>query len=131
MIDPGEITIAHHGVKGQRWGVKRKGSAVSSSVLNRKLSAQSTARESAWKDKYLQRSSMSTKELKKNVDRLNLENQFKQAVSQASPTRVSAGKKFISSVASKVIAPAAIAVASPYVKKGLESAVKAAITLSK
>lgn len=130
MIDPGEITISHHGVKGQRWGVKRKGSAVSSGLMNKKpkndLSAQSAAREASWQGKYLKRSSMSTRELQANVNRLNLENQFKKAVSEATPAHVSAGKKFINSVAGKVFVKAGTDVATSFAKKGLESALKAA-----
>ena len=90
-------TIEHHGVKGQRWGVRKRVSSIRSSVRNKK-SSDAARSQKKWKSTYANRSKMSTKELQEAVTRLNLENQLAQNISKIPRTRsqkaVSAINKF-------------------------------------
>lgn len=84
--------LMHHGVKGMKWGQRRaKRSTVSgtgprphSSAINylRTRSANKN-RAKQWRSQYNNRGSMSTQDLRRAVNRLNLENQFDAATKQA------------------------------------------------
>lgn len=91
--------IEHHGVKGQRWGVRKRVSSIRSSERNKK-SSDAARSQKKWKSTYANRSKMSTKELQEAVNRLNLENQLAQNISKIPRTRsqkaASAIKKFAS-----------------------------------
>lgn len=87
----GQLVLVQHGIKGQKWGQRR-----------RALKA-SNDRAKEWNKKYINRSSMSTKDLKKNVERLNLENQFHDAVIKSSAASQSAGKKWLTNLGNNSI----------------------------
>ena len=85
-------SIEHHGVKGMKWGQRRSvhASGVNnspkpkSSIGNRiQTHYANKARAQQWRSQYNNRGSMSTDELRRAVNRLNLENQFEAATRQA------------------------------------------------
>lgn len=114
--------LYHHGVKGMKWGVRRTpaqlghttskrkkssggsgvfkkaGQSVSKTIKNRKAAKQQK------KAKQKPLSEMSDEELRRKIQRLQLEQQYR----QLSPKQVSAGQRFISTVGNQVIKPAAI-----------------------
>ena len=73
-------TLEHFGVKGMKWG-RRKAVAKSAKKASKKASEITSAK---WKKKYNYRSSMSDDDLKKNTQRLRLENEFAEQVSRSS-----------------------------------------------
>lgn len=87
----GQLVLVQHGIKGQKWGQRRR--AVKAS----------NERAKQWNKKYVNRSSMSTKDLKKNVERLNLENQFRDAVIKSNSASQSAGKKWLADLGNNIL----------------------------
>lgn len=85
-------SIEHHGVKGMKWGQRR---SVHASGVNNSPKPKSRigayvqtrsankARAKQWRSQYDNRGSMTTEELRRAVNRLNLENQFDTATKQA------------------------------------------------
>lgn len=121
--------ISHHGVKGQRWGVRRAKSNVSKASTNPKtnssakeLSKASTARERSWKTSYKKRGQMSNDQLKKQVDRLRLESEFKRLSSEVNKGQQSAGQKFISDIKANTLAAIVDQVPKATVKFAIDSA---------
>ena len=112
--------IEHHGVKGQRWGVRRRVS-VSGSVKKKISSSDAAASQKKWKKTYANRSKMSTKELQDAVTRLNLENQLAQNISKIPRTRsqraVSAISKFAGTIVQQQAGNFLSNQLSAYVKK--------------
>ena len=85
-------SIEHHGVKGMKWG-QRKATRVTGGTAGSKHKSSigasvqthyaNKARAKQWRSKYNNRGEMSTEELRRAVNRLNLENQFDAATKQA------------------------------------------------
>ena len=103
--DLNSASIEHHGVKGQKWGVRRRVQALvgRSGQVPKSAESASKSREKSWKKVYANRASMSTAELREHVNRLNLENQLKQQVSIASPAKKSAARQIITQVGTTLI----------------------------
>lgn len=103
--DVGSASIEHHGVKGQKWGVRRRVQALvgGSGQVPKSAAAASEAREKSWKKVYANRASMSTPQLREKVNRLTLENQLKQQVSIANPAQKSAARQIITNVGTQLI----------------------------
>lgn len=104
--DVGGASIEHHGVKGQKWGIRRRVQALAaarSGQVPKAAESASKAREKSWKKVYANRSSMSTPQLREKVNRLTLENQLKQQVSIASPAQKSAARQIITNVGTTLI----------------------------
>lgn len=77
----GYTTLQHHGVKGMKWGIRKKIKKASQKRKRRKkLEKQSRKTANDWAYKYADRSKMSTDDLRKSVDRLRLENEFAKQV---------------------------------------------------
>lgn len=98
--------IQHHGVIGQKWGVRRRVQSLIGSNAGRVSRDQqqaSTQREQSWKKVYANRASMSTPQLREKVNRLTLENQLKQQVSIANPAQKSAARQIITNVGTQII----------------------------
>lgn len=112
--------IEHHGVKGQRWGVRKRVSSIRSSTRNNK-SSDAARSQKKWKSTYANRSKMSTKELQEAVNRLNLENQLSQSISRIPRTRsqkaVSAISKFAGNIVSQQVGNFLTNQLNSYIKK--------------
>lgn len=87
----GQLVLVQHGIKGMKWGQRRRAVKASND------------RAKDWNKKYINRSSMSTKDLKKNVERLNLENQFRDAVIKSNAASQSAGKKWLADLGNNIL----------------------------
>lgn len=84
--------LMHHGIKGQKWGVRKATRVAGNGKRPRGQSSISNyfqtknankARAKQWRSQYNNRGEMSTEELRRAVYRLNLENQFDAATKQA------------------------------------------------
>ena len=107
-------TIEHHGIKGQRWGIRRTlaqlghlaktGYKKASSSLKeandkrKKKIAEKKAAAAAAKPKSLQE--MSDAEIRKCIDRMQLEKQYKGLYRELHPKQIAAGEKFMKSAQS-------------------------------
>lgn len=83
--------LMHHGVRGMKWGQRKAkrptGSNPTSSHFSIGARIQTRqankSRAKQWRSQYDNRDSMTTEELRRAVNRLNLENQFDAATKQA------------------------------------------------
>lgn len=112
--------IEHHGVKGQRWGVRTR---IKSALGTKKKSTSPTAKQTQvkWKKTYANRGKMSDKELQAAVNRLNLENQLAQSISRIPRTRsqkaVSTIGKFAGNIVSQQVGSFLTNQINSYIKK--------------
>ena len=93
--------LKHHGVRGMRWGVRKavtSTSSTSSTEAPKKpsLSKESVSREKSWRTQYKKRGQMSNEQLKKEVDRLRLESEFKRLSTEVNKNNQTRGQKLIS-----------------------------------
>lgn len=80
--------IEHHGVKGQKWGVRKAvKNGVASAKKSHELNTQSRQREKSWTTTYKKRGSMSTTDLKRAVERLRLENELNRLATEATASQ--------------------------------------------
>lgn len=80
--------IEHHGVKGQKWGVRKAvKNSVASAKKSHELNTQSRQREKSWTTTYKKRGSMSTTDLKRAVERLRLENELNRLATEATASQ--------------------------------------------
>lgn len=84
--------LMHHGVKGMKWGQHKVTRVAGGSTGSKHRSSigvsvqthyANKARAKQWRSQYNNRGKMSTEELRRAVNRLNLENQFDVATKQA------------------------------------------------
>lgn len=126
----GENVLAHYGIRGMKWGVRRyqnKDGSLTAAGKKRYSgdggnagTTKSTTSSSSGRKKV---SEMTDDELNRAVRRLQLEQQYR----QLNPERVSAGQKFVNKVAKDVIIPAATTVARNAVQKVMQDAVSKAL----
>lgn len=109
--------LLHYGILGMKWGVRR-----TPEQLRRargELKSESSSKQTSSK-KSRSLSDLSDDELKKKVQRLQLEEQYK----RLNPERVSAGKKFAKKILNDVVVPAATEVGKNMVREMLNDAAK-------
>lgn len=111
----GQLVLVQHGMKGMKWGQRRRAAKASNE------------RAKQWNKKYVNRSSMSTKDLKKNVERLSLENQFRDAVIKSNSTSQSAGKKWLADLGNSILKTQLNNLATSSVNTAIETAKKQAL----
>lgn len=106
--------LYHHGVKGQKWGVRRyqnhdgsliksgkKHSAKVSNFLSKykeKTAAKKFAKKASKTPTSIEIGKLTDDELKKRIDRMDLEIKYKSKYSELHPAKVSAGRKFLKSM---------------------------------
>ena len=125
--------LEHYGTKGMKWGIRKKsgkGSAKSGQKGKAKQ-AESEKRTSTKKYKKSAARKLSDERLKKRVNRLNMERQYKDLVSKQKPkSKVSRGAKTVGNmianagakaVRKQVVEP----IVSDLVKKGIGNRVQA------
>lgn len=143
-------TLEHHGVKGQKWGIRRyqnkDGSLTAAgkkraaklkeeyaSLTGKRMVRSKTSSTSSkkpeekteeTKPKTKNVKEMSDAELQATVNRLNLEQRY----SQLNPKQVSAGKKFADHVFKQVLVPVATDVAKNALRDYTTNALKKAAT---
>lgn len=127
--------LAHHGVKGQKWGVRRyqnKDGSLNQSgqkkaqkmkerytkLTGKQLRRNPSQKSTTQKSKQKSISEMSDDEIRSRINRIKLEKELR----SLSPKQVSKGRAFVDKVAKDIIAPAATDVAKQVVKSKLTDA---------
>lgn len=104
-----DMVLAHHGIKGQKWGVRRYQNEDGT------LTAAGKRRDRANRDT----DTMSDTELKSEVQRMNLEKQYKKLSKElVDPTRLESTKKVVDSMSEFTRKAQQIGQDSPGQKKG-------------
>ncbi len=145
-----ETTLQHWGIKGMKWGVRRyqnkdgtltalgrkREREMSDKLKSAKKENEALKKENESLKKTVQAtrpkatSEMSDAELRERVNRLNMEQQYKQYVSNLYPETKSKGERFVNKVLNDVIIPAAVEVGKNTVKNMMTAAVKSALEAS-
>lgn len=127
-------TIEHHGVKGQKWGIRRfqnKDGSLTAAGKKRSSSGQKSAQKknkqapkkaSVSSSSRQSSSEMDYDDLKRAVDRLKLEKDYKTLYSELHPKQVSTGKKIAEAFVSKILAPSLEEIGKEMTKKAIRSA---------
>lgn len=120
--------LEHHGVRGMRWGVRKavtSTSSTSSTEAPKKpsLSKASVSREKSWRTQYKKRGQMSNEQLKKEVDRLRLESEFKRLSTEVNKNNQTRGQKLISQFKDNTINEIASQVPQALVKAAVSQAI--------
>ena len=126
-----EPKLVHSGIKGMKWGVrryqnsdgsltpegrKRYGSgAEKRHIFSKKKTVAKTKSTKAKSSSEKSYKEMSDDELRKAINRLQLEKQYR----ELTPKQTSAGRRFMKSVMNDVVAPAAKNVGKAYLEKQL------------
>lgn len=79
-VDSSSDFIEHFGVKGMKWGFRKRRNARASARRRAKNSAKTHAK---WKKKYQNRSSMTDKDIRRATERLRLENDFAEQIKRS------------------------------------------------
>lgn len=107
-------TLNHHGIKGQKWGVRRTAAQLGHKVesgfrraglslknMNEKRKKNSLSKKTASEgSKKKSVHEMSESELREKINRMNLEKQYKSLYKELHPKQVSMGEKFVKSAGS-------------------------------
>ena len=117
--------LQHHGIKGQKWGVRRfqnkDGSLTLAGRKRQKQNNNGAIHEDHSKSHDTKSvKSMSDKELRDRINRLNMERQY----AQLTATEKSIGRKIVSEVLLNVGKELAKEYLKNYAKKGIEEALK-------
>ena len=108
--------LTHHGVKGMKWGVRRKRPRVDDDADAHEDSRRARDGKSA--------KSLSDAELRNRINRIQMEKQY----AQLTASEKSAGRKFITDVLSQAAKETAKNYAAQYMKKGIDALIKKAAT---
>lgn len=114
---PRDDELYHHGVKGQKWGIRRyqnhdgsliksgkKHSAKVSNFLSKykeKTAAKKFAKKASNAPTSKEISKMSDDELRRRLNRINMEESYKNALARQNPKRTSKAVKFLSDMSDK------------------------------
>lgn len=117
--------LQHHGIKGQKWGVRRyqnkDGSLTAAGRKRQRQNDDGPVHEDHSKSHNTKSvKSMSDKELRDRINRLNMERQY----AQLTATEKSMGRKIVTEVLLNVGKELAKEYLKNYAKKGIEEALK-------
>ena len=104
--------LQHHGILGQRWGVRR----TESQLARGSKGGSSLKRASTKETEKSKVKSMSDAELRQKINRIQMERQY----SQLSKKDISAGQKFVSDVLMTAAKQTATNYVSKYMTKGID-----------
>lgn len=142
-----ESTLQHWGIKGMKWGVRRyqnkdgtltalgrkREREMNEKLKSNKKEIAALKKENETLKKNVQESrpraatEMTDAELNARVNRLNLEQRYKQLMNDLHPETKSRGQKFVDKLIGEVIVPAAVDVGKNTVKTLMNNAVKSAL----
>lgn len=118
--------LAHHGIKGMKWGVRRtpeqlghkikSTSSRASNTIKRKLKTNKST-----KSKESEIKKMSDAELRQRINRIQMEKQYK----QLTKNELSSGQKFVKDIVVGAAKQTAIQYTSKAMNKGVEELIKA------
>lgn len=112
IISNGELR--HHGVKGQRWGVRRYQNADGSlTPAGRKRAEKALKKKKDHHNKEDPVKSMSDEQLDKSISRLQKEAQYK----QLTQTKAEKGRKIVEKMLTDIVVPAATTSGRAYAQK--------------
>lgn len=99
------LTLAHYGIKGMQWGVRRTPEQLghrtkTRTVKKSKVKPKSKKKEESSESKK-KTSTMSDEELRQAISRLELEKRYKELARSIEPAKSNSGKKFVESVLKK------------------------------
>lgn len=114
-----EMYLKHHGIKGMKWGVRRSEDQLARARGSSKQSADERERADR-KNAVKNRRSMSDADLKKRIERLKMEREFKNLTEED----LAPGKKCVS----EILASSGKKVASVAAAGAMSYAIKAAMT---
>lgn len=103
-----ENYLAHYGVKGMKWGIRRYQNEDGTLTAEGKRRKRGMDVRNDRKQAVKNRRSLSDQELKSRVDRLRLEKQFKELSDEDLAPGRTAVKKFLTSTGGKVLSSAAV-----------------------
>lgn len=132
-------TLQHHGVKGQKWGIRRyQNKDGSLTALGRKREEKDKLKSANKELKALRAenaklkkqtsansrriSELSDDELRQKINRLNMEKQYNDIYNQLHPNKPSTGKAFVKKILGEAIVPAAVNVGKSALEKSLKKA---------
>lgn len=127
--------LYHHGVPGQKWGIRRKLSTLHQNHIAKKtakaqLKAEKDKKKQDPRDAYR---SLSDEDLSKAVNRMQTEKRYRDLYNDLNPKKVSVGKKFVKG-ATEILSAAASQVATQAAKdmmtKGLNKVTSSNSTAS-
>lgn len=122
-----ENQLYHHGIKGQRWGVRRN-EAQLARARGKSQDDKSDKNKPKIKPKTAKSvEDMSTEELNAIIKRMELEKRYK----DLSPKKVSVGKKFVNHTVNKTIVPAITDATKQIIKECIVFAGEEALGLRK
>ena len=113
------MTIYHHGVKGQKWGVRRTpaqlGHKIFKSARKRSKVTAEVKNKPATKPKTKSISEMSDQEIRDRIERLRLEKSLR----DLTPKTTSRGRSMVNTIAKDMALPAAKEIGTQLVKSGM------------
>lgn len=89
-VDSSSDFIEHFGIKGMKWGFRKRRNAKASARRRAKNSAKTSAK---WKKKYQNRSSMTDKDIRRATERLRLENDFAEQIKRSAQVTMKPANK--------------------------------------